>query len=120
VTDSEIESMRAPYIEAGRAGDAPTPDMFSSTKPMIRRIFGDNGGHVFVLSEQQDIPLGTFVDVFQDSGHYLGRLDLPVPVNFPYPPPYVTDTHLYYVTTDELDVEYVVRVRLNKPTGSEW
>lgn len=115
VTGSDIDSVRAPYVERGRAGDAPTPDMFASTKPMIRRIFGDTEGNLFVLSEQEGLALGTFVDVFRGDGHYLGRIDLPTPINFPYPPPYATDTHLYYVTTDDLDVEYVVRVRLNKP-----
>lgn len=115
VAQTDIDSVRAQYEERGPPNSAPSPDMFASTKPMIRRIFSDNQGHVFVLSEQEDLALGTFVDVFRDSGRHLGRLDLPAPVNFPYPPPHATATHLYYVTTDEFDVEYVVRVRLNKP-----
>ncbi len=115
VTQADIDSVRAQYVESGGPVSPPSPDMFAPTKPMIRRIFGDDSGHVFVLSDQEGLALGTFVDVFRDSGRYLGRLDLPAPVNFPYPPPHATATDLYYVTTDEFDVEYVVRVRLDKP-----
>lgn len=118
VTQADIDSVRAIYIEQGRPEAAPSDDAFAPTKPMIRRIFADDAGHVFVLSELDGLPLGTFVDVFHESGRYLGRVDLPAPVNFPYPPPHATATHLYYVTTDHVGVEYVVRVRLRKPAGS--
>jgi len=115
VTGRDVDSVRAVYIDQGRPERAPAPDAFAESKPMIRRIFADDVGHIFVLSEQEGLPLGTFVDVFRDSGRYLGRMDLPAPVNFPYPPPFATDTHLYYITPDEFDVEYVVRMRLHKP-----
>jgi 6-bladed beta-propeller protein len=115
VARHEVDSVRAIYIDQGRADRAPAYEQFAESKPMIRRIFSDEVGQIFVLSEQQGLPLGTFVDVFRDSGEYLGRMDLPARVNFPYPPPAATDTHLYYITTDEFDVEYVVRMRLNKP-----
>lgn len=80
---------------------------------MIRRISGDGAGHVYLLSEREGLPLGTFVDVFTDGGRHLGQLGLPAPVRFPYPPPHPTGSHLYHVTTDDFDVEYVVRVRLD-------
>ena len=115
VTGREIDSVRALYVEQGRPDSAPEPNMFASEKPMIRRIFGDDLGHLFVLSEQQGLPLGTFVDVFSVDGRSLGRMDLGVQVHFPYPPPHATATHLYYVTTDDFGVEYVVRLRLHKP-----
>jgi hypothetical protein len=115
VTERDVDSVRAVYIEQGRPERAPAPNAFAATKPMIRRIFSDELGHIFVLSELEGRPLGTFVDVFRDSGRYLGRVDLPTPVSFPYPPPFATDTHLFYITTDEFDVGYVVRVRLHKP-----
>ena len=117
VAQSDVDSVAALYAEWGRPEGAPGPELFASTKPMIRRIFADGAGHIFVLSDQEELPLGTFVDVFRENGRYLGRMELPAPVNFPYPPPHATDTHLYYVTTDDLDVEYVVRARLNKPRG---
>jgi hypothetical protein len=115
VIGREIDSVRAIYEEQGRPIAAPGPERFAPEKPMIRRIFSDNEGYVFVLSEQEGLALGSFVDVFREDGRHLGRLDLPAPVNFPYPPPHATGGHLYYVTTDEFDVEYVVRVRLEKP-----
>lgn len=117
VAQSDIDSVAALYAGRGRPEAAPGPERFASTKPMIRRIFADGVGHVFVLSDQEELPLGTFVDVFRENGRYLGRMELPARVNFPYPPPHATDTHLYYVTTDDLDVEYVVRARLDKPGG---
>ncbi len=117
VTPHEIDSIQALYIDQGRPEQAPGPDQFAETRPMIRRIFSDEAGHIFVLSEQEGRPLGTFVDVFRDSGRYLGRIDLPVAVHFPYPPPAATESHLLYVTTDDFDVEYVVRLRLEKPSG---
>lgn len=116
VTPAEMDSVRAIYLSGGNP-NVPGPDDFEPTKPMIRRIFGDDAGHLFVLSEQDGLPLGTFVDVFRVTGQYQGRMELPVPVNFPYPPPIATETHLYYVTTNELDVEFVVRVRIDKPGG---
>jgi len=119
VTSREVDSVRAIYIDQGRPDRAPPPEQFAQTKPMIRRMFADDVGHIFVLSEQADLPLGSFVDVFRETGEYLGRMDLPASVNFPYPPPAATDTHLYYVATDDFDVEYVVRVKLDKPARSE-
>jgi hypothetical protein len=115
VTGRDVDSVRAIYIDQGLPERAPAPDAFAESKPMIRRIFADDVGHIFVLSEQEELPLGTFVDVFRNDGRYLGQMDLPARVNFPYPPPFATDTHLYYITTDEFDVEYVVRLRLHKP-----
>ena len=115
VAQSDVDSVAAVWAEMGLAESAPGPEGFTATKPIIRRIFADGAGHVFVLSEQHDLPLGTFVDVFREDGRYLGRLDLPTSAMATYPPPHATDTHLYYVTTDELGVEYVVRVRLEKP-----
>lgn len=118
VTSADVDSVRAVYADQGRPQAAPAPDDFPATKPMIRRIFGDDAGHVFVLSEQEGMPLGTFVDVFRDTGRYLGRVDLPAPVNFPYPPPHATGSHLYYVTADAFGVEYVVRARWEKGAGT--
>ncbi len=118
VTSTAIDSVRESYIAGGNPEFAPAPDDFPATKPMIRRIFGDDAGHVFVLSEQEGMPLGTFVDVFRDTGRYLGRIELPAPVHFPYPPPHATESHLYYVTTDEFGVEYVVRARWEKGAGT--
>ena len=61
-------------------------------------------------------PNGTFVDVFEDDGRYLGRLDLPTPVSFfPFPQPLVahaTAEHLYVVVLDDDDVPYVSRLRI--------
>lgn len=85
-------------------------------KPLIHRILTDDAGHLFVFADVAGTPSGTFVDVFEDDGRYLGRLDLPTPVSFfPLPQPlvaYATAEHLYVVVLDDDDVLYVSRLRL--------
>lgn len=87
-------------------------------KPIIHEILPDDAGHLFVFADVTGIPSGTFVDVFQDDGRYLGRLDLPTPVSFfPFPQPLVahaTAEHLYVVVLDDDDVPYVSRLRIMK------
>lgn len=89
------------------------------TKPIVHRIVPDNAGHIFVFVDVAGIPAGSVVDVFQDSGKYLGRMALPTPVPL-FPPShldpvaYATSEHLYVVVKDKLDVPYVSRLRIVK------
>ena len=43
-------------------------------KPIVRQIFGDAEGHLYVVPELDGVPAGTAVDVFRDDGTYLGRM----------------------------------------------
>jgi hypothetical protein len=84
-------------------------------KPIVRKIFTDGVGHVFVIPQVSGIEEGTAMDVFQTSGHYLGRLILPEKISFRIVSPAATRNHLYALVLDEYDVSYVVSWRLVKP-----
>lgn len=89
------------------------------TKPIVHRILVDNAGHVFVFVDVAGLPPGSVVDVFQETGEYLGRLNLPTPIPLlpRSPVTYATSDHLYVVLKDELDVPYVSRLRIVKGTN---
>lgn len=87
------------------------------TKPVVYGVVPDGSGHVFVFPDVAGEPPGSVVDVFRESGEYLGRRTLPSPVPLePGRPPvvHVTPEHLYVVTKDELDVPYVSRLRIER------
>jgi hypothetical protein len=52
--------------------------------------------------------------VFDTQGRYLGRLRAPVDVGGS-PPPVFRGDRIYAVTRDELDVPYIVRLRIVEP-----
>lgn len=84
------------------------------TKPIIYGIVPDNDGHVLVFVDVAGEEAGTVLDVFSESGEYLGRVKLPVPVPLrPGGPPVVhaTRDYLYAVVEDEMEVPYVLRLR---------
>lgn len=92
-------------------------EAMSRTKPVIRGVFGDNAGHVYVVPELAGVRAGTVLDVFRDTGEYLGRMDLPVPMHVPGSGLLASATHdhLYYVVVDELDVPRLSRFRIIRP-----
>ena len=55
-------------------------------------------------------------DVFESDGRYLGEVVAPYPLEL-RPVPVVTESALYGVVRDELDVPYVVRLRIVRPGG---
>lgn len=85
-----------------------------TTKPVIVGMFGDDDGHLYVVPELAGVPAGTVLDVFRDTGEYLGRMDLPVPMWVPSSGPVAVATrdHLYYVIADEFDVPRIVQIRV--------
>ena len=112
-TGAELDSILAGYRE-GRRAMLERRDVYP-TKPLIRKIFTDGAGHVFVIPSVPGIQDGAFIDVFEDSGRYVGRLSAPEPISFPVVSPIATDTHLYALVPDDLGVSYVVRWRIRKP-----
>jgi hypothetical protein len=87
------------------------------TKPVIYGIMPDNAGHLYVFADVAGEASGTVVDVFRESGQYLGRLALPAPVVLmPGRPPvaHITSEYLYFVVTDDMDVPYVSRLKIVK------
>ena len=54
-------------------------------------------------------PAGQDYDLFDPDGRFLGRVQLPVPMNAVRR---VVGDHIYGVTQDELGVPYVIRARI--------
>lgn len=114
ISDSEIDSIIQYYVEQGFPM-RPEPDEFVRERRLVTRLLTDNDGHLYVMPEVEGVPEGTALDVFRDDGVYLGRLELGETVLTRGPPPFVTADHVYGVVTDEYDVPYVVRWRIERP-----
>ena len=89
-------------------------DEVPDTKPMLERIIGDNDGLIFVFPLVTGAPSGSVVDVFRDSGVFLGRIALPVRLEVLAHAPSARGGFLYGITKDEFDVQYVVRLRIGR------
>ncbi|MFW6202351.1 MAG: 6-bladed beta-propeller [Gemmatimonadota bacterium] len=90
-------------------------DALPETRPVVRGIVPDGAGHLFIFADVAGEPAGSVVDVFRESGEYLGRMTLPTPVPLPPTGPpvaHIAEDHLYVVVEDELDVPYVSRLRI--------
>ena len=49
-------------------------------------------------------------------GRYLGEVRAPFPIAF-FPPPIIRGDFMYAVTEDDLEVPFVVRARIERPSG---
>ncbi len=62
------------------------------------------------MSPEPEVEETTF-DVFDPEGRYLGEVVAPYQVE-PHPPPVIRGDRIAFVTKDELDVGYVVTMRI--------
>jgi hypothetical protein len=108
---SEIDSL----IAQSRAPDGPgrrlTPEDFVPFRPVVTKVLPDRAGHVYVFPH----PAGSAVDVFEDSGRYLGQMLFPAPILVERPAPHIEREQLYAVETDRLGVPFVIRYRIVRP-----
>ena len=111
VPDQYVDSMMRLSQEQGFPMER---DRFGEYERLVTRVLTDNQGLLFVFPHEEGVPEGSVVDVFRETGVYQGRIELPEPVLTRGPPPYFTDTHMYAVVQDELDIPFVVRFRINK------
>jgi hypothetical protein len=93
-------------IDAGR---------IPSTKPAFATLMVDDRGHLWVAPPRGEGEPGRVFDLFDPEGRYLGVLRTPVTINPLYT--HFAGDHLYTVATDELDVPYVVRMRIERGGG---
>ena len=80
------------------------------TKPPAARFIVDDDGRVWV-ARTSDLPDGQLWDVFAPDGRFLGPVRLPVPMQTISR---VRDGYIYGITRDELEVQYVVRARIEE------
>lgn len=107
-----VDSVVRVYRNAGRFIEA---SQVFPYRRLVNRILTDDAGHVYVFAQGDDLELGTAMDVFRDSGQYLGRMTLPGKVEVTMPPPLIRNGRIYGVVRDEFDVPYVVRWRIIQP-----
>ena len=85
--------------------------------PEHQRIFQsmveDDEGYLWVLLTPEQDAVGSSLDVFDPEGRYLGGVIAPDRVE-PRPLPVIRGDKIHYVTRDELDVQYVVRMRIER------
>ena len=100
---------RRDFADAGARLDE---GLIPPVKPAMRVLLVDNLGFVWVAPFAADDSAAIAFDVFDPEGRYLGAVPTPVTPQRLRPLPVVRGNALYYVTTDELDVPYVVRARI--------
>lgn len=115
ITDAQIDSMIRRSREMGDPRDL-QPDFYVRERRLVTRVLYDGAGHVYAMPEEEGVPEGTVIDVFDESGVYLGRMEFGEKVLTLAPPPHVTRNHVYGVVLDGLDVPYLVRWRIVRPT----
>ncbi|NIP82581.1 MAG: 6-bladed beta-propeller, partial [Gemmatimonadetes bacterium] len=92
-----------------------------SHKPAVEDFVFDDQGNVWVWPVVEPALDGRELDVFDPVGRYLGRVTAPVPIAR-RPFPVIRDRMMVAVTRSELDVPYVVRLRIDKgrePSAAE-
>jgi hypothetical protein len=114
-TDSQRDSLLE-RLSGERRASLRSSDV-ARFRPIVRKVFTDASGHLFVIPHVPDKPDGTAIDVFEEAGRYLGRLLLPETISFRIVSPLVTEDHLYALVLDEFDVSYLVSWRIVKPQG---
>jgi streptogramin lyase len=88
------------------------PSLIPAVRPAIRAFLIDDRGFVWVATHRDADTAGVAFDVFDPGGHYLGVVPTPVTPQRLRPRPVIRGDGLYFVSTDDLDVQYVVRVRI--------
>jgi hypothetical protein len=77
----------------------------------ISNLIADVTGHLWVVRWRPPDSTRTYLDVFDPDGRYLGELAVPYPLE-QKPAPMVRGGRLYAVVKDELDVQYIVVMRI--------
>jgi hypothetical protein len=101
------------FTERGGKVDA---SRIPGVMPAVADFFFAEDGGIWVLPASEEGSPTPSLDVFDPQGRYQGRVVVPFPFKTD-PLPVVRDGFFHAVTTDELDVAYVVRARIRSPSG---
>ncbi len=116
VTDADRETAREEmkwFIERGGQVDW---SKLPSSKPATEAFFFDDEGNIWVEPVTEANRKGRVRDVFDPEGRFLGTIELPFALQSSPAPTFRAGT-LYGVVHDELEVPFVVRARIDKPTN---
>jgi sugar lactone lactonase YvrE len=108
LTPEQRDSARLAVRELKRHARGDVDLEVPDEQPIFDRMIVDDRDHLWVqLSPKPDATTTTF-DVFDPEGVYLGAVETPYRVAWPYATPVVRGGRIAFVTKDELDVPYVV------------
>ncbi|HLL45403.1 MAG TPA: hypothetical protein VK399_01795, partial [Longimicrobiaceae bacterium] len=95
------------------------PSRIPGEKPAYVGVYPDEAGYLWVFPSTPAGTEGARIDVFDPQGRYLGEVRSDRQIT-PYRPMTVRGDRLYTVETDEMDVPYVVRYRIEgrPPAGA--
>jgi len=116
---AEIDSIVADWARRGISGPQLERSSFATHRWLVTNVLTDDAGHVYVFPHEVGVPAGSAVDVFLESGVYLGRMAFPETVLTEGPPPHVTEEHMWAVVESDLGVPFVARYRIRKPESPE-
>jgi sugar lactone lactonase YvrE len=103
------------FTEQGGKVDA---SRIPGEKPAYGGLYPDEAGYLWVFPSAPEAAEGTTLDVFDPEGRYLGQVRSGAELRA-FHPFLVRGDRLYVVETDELDVPYVVRYRIEgRPAAS--
>jgi hypothetical protein len=115
VTDEDMaaaeERLQWFVREGGRIDLSRVP----STKPPVDWFFVDDEENLWVVRTVAGADDDRILDVFDREGRFLGTVTLPFAITRS-PAPRVRDDTMWAVTEDNLEVPYVVRARIEKPS----
>ncbi len=118
VTGEDIDSAIVRLEWFTRQGGKIDRSKFPDNKPAIQNFYVDDVGRLFVAPVTTDELSYRVLDVFDEAGLYLGRIDLPFSLSG-NPRSIFRRGKLWTVIRDELDVPYVVRANLGIPGSPE-
>jgi len=110
VTSAELESAIAELDWFVQEGGKIVRGKIPSSKPPAEDFFFDDQGHIYVIRVTTLEDAGKVLDVFDPDGRYLGEVRLPFRIRPPYP--VIRGSTMWAVTTDTLEVPFVVRARI--------
>lgn len=108
--DSAVARLREQFGGQGGIDASRIPE----TKPPFVAASASPDGHLWVLTTAARGDTLRSYDVFDPDGRYLGPVTTPQRIR---PSPHIQGDNVYGYVTDELDVPFVVRWRIEKPEG---
>ena len=108
IRDAEIEGL---YWEGVGYPEGFNPSDVPGVFPPFERIIEAEDGTVWVRRQVHGGDVS--FDVFHASGEFLGNVPLP-PGLRAFIEHWITESHVYGVARDELDVQYIVRLRIGR------